>query len=136
MTSSADLAARIRKLGLPEVVARIATEGGEFVSSALFYRADAVFDGPAEEINRSTDEDLVPLWSCGTKHAFAGQGRYLIWGPESDEPNVVFTTFAELVRELLTDLWEDEEDEGERSRIAHLLLPPDEAVPALIPRER
>lgn len=136
MTSSADLAARIRKLGLPEAVARIATEGGESVSPALFYRADAVFREPAEEIQRGTAEDLVPLWSCGTQHAFAGQGRYLIWRPESDEPDAVFATFAELVRELLTDLWEDEEDEGERSRVAHLLLPHDEAIAALAPRER
>lgn len=136
MISSADLAARIRNLGLPEVVGRIATEGGESVSPALFYRADAVFHDPAEEVMSSTGEDLVPLWLCGTEHAFAGRGRYLIWGPESDEPTAVFTTFSGLVRELLTDLWEDEEAEDERTRIAHLLLPSDEAASALVPLER
>jgi len=136
MMTNADLAARIRERGLPDVVACIATEGGESVSPALFYRAEAVFHGPADEVMSTTAEDLVPLWSCGTEHAFAGRDRYLIWGPESEEPSAIFATFVELVRELLTDLWEDEEDEGERSRIAHLLLPPDEAAAALVPLER
>jgi len=136
MASDINLAARLRQRGLPDVVARIATEGGASVSPALFYRAESVFLDPAEEVMRGTAEDLVPLWSCGTEHAFAGQGRYLIWGPESTEPSAVFETFADLVRELLTDLWEDEEDEDERSRIAHLLLSPEDATSALVPLER
>lgn len=103
MRSNADLVARIRKLGLPVVVARIATEGGESVSPALFSRADAVFHDPVGEIERGTAEDLVSLWSFGTARTFAGQGRYLIRGPENDEPSAVFPRFAELVRELLTD---------------------------------
>lgn len=136
MMSTADLVARIRSLGLPDVVARIATEGGASVSPALFYRAGAVFQGPAEEVMNRATEGLVPLWSCGTEHAFAGRGRYLIWGPESDEPSAVFASFAELVRDLLTDLWEDEEDDDERARLARLLLPRDEAAAALVPLER
>ncbi|NHB85497.1 hypothetical protein G7085_15120 [Tessaracoccus sp. HDW20] len=48
----------------------------------------------------------------------------------------VFSDFADLVRDLLTDLYEDEEDEAERERVAHLLLPADEAAAALVPEER
>lgn len=136
MMSDAELAERIRERGLPETVVRIATDGGETVSPALFYRAESVHHDPAEAVMSSTAEDLVPLWSCGIEHAFAGRDRYLIWDPESDEPRAVFETFAQLVRELLTDLWEDEEDDEERARIAHLLLPPDEAAAALVPLER
>ena len=136
MTANTDLVARIRERGLPEVVARIATEGGEAVSPALFYRAEAVWPETAEAVTSGRAEDLVPLWSCNTTHAFAGQGRFLLWSAESDEPYEVFGTFAELVQDLLTDLYEDDEDDEERSRIAHLLLPPDEAVGALVPLER
>lgn len=136
MTAGTDLVARIRERGLPDVVARIATQGGESVSPALFYRAESVWPETAEAVMSGTTEDLVPLWSCGTTHAFAGQGRFLVWSAESDEPYAVFGTFAELVRDLLTDLDEDEEDDDERSRIAHLLLPPDDAAAALVPLER
>ena len=136
MASDADLVARIRERGLPDVVARIATEGGEAVSPALFYRAEPVWPDTAEAVMSGTNEDLVPLWSCDTTHAFAGRGRYLMWSAESDEPYEVFDTFAELVRDLLTDLFEDDEDDDERSRIAHMLLPPDDAVAALVPLER
>lgn len=109
---------------------------GEAVSPALFYRAEAVWPETAEAVTSGRAEDLVPLWSCNTTHAFAGQGRFLLWSAESDEPYEVFGTFAELVQDLLTDLYEDDEDDEERSRIAHLLLPPDEAVGALVPLER
>lgn len=136
MTSEGDLGMRIREIGLPDVVARIATEGGEAVSPALLYRADAVWPETAEVVMSSAGEDLVPLWSCGTTHAFAGQGRFIVWSAESDEPYEVFESFAELVQNLLTDLYEDEEDDDERSRIAHLLLPPDDAAAALVPLER
>lgn len=68
----------------------IATGSGGSVSPALIDRAESVFHSAAAEVMSSTAEDLVPLWSCGTKHAFAGRDRYLIWGPESDEPEVVF----------------------------------------------
>lgn len=136
MTADADLVARIRERGLPDVVARIATEGGEAVSPALFYRAAAVWPETAEAVMSGTAEDLVPLWSRDTTHAFAGPGRFIVWSAESDEPYAVFDTFAELVRDLLTDLYEDEEDDDERSRIAHMLLPPDDAAAALVPLER
>lgn len=136
MLSKTELAERIRGRGLPDVVARIATEGGETVSPALSYRAEAVFRDPAETVMTGTAEDLVPLWSCGATHAFAGRGRYLMWSPEDDGPSAVFETFAQLVRELLTDLWEDEADDAERARIAHLLLPASDAAAALVPAQR
>lgn len=134
--SEESLSDRIRALGLPETVVRIALEGGEAVSPALWYRAQSVWPDPAEAVMRETAEELVPLWSCDITHAFAGQGRFLILSPESDEPHEIFETFAGLVRNLLTELYEDEEDDGERSRIAHLLLPANDAVSALIPEER
>ncbi|WP_134321825.1 hypothetical protein [Cumulibacter soli] len=136
MMPEADLAVRIRARGLPDVVARIAADGGESVSPALFSRADAVWPEPAEAVMSSTTEDLVPLWSCGTTHAFAGEGRFVMWSAECDEPHAVFASFAELVRDLLTDLYEDDEDDDERWRVAHLLLPPDDAASALVPLER
>jgi len=134
--TSTDLVARIRERGLPDIVTRIATEGGEAISPALFHRAEAVWWEPALAVKSCTAEDLVPLWSCGTTHAFAGQDRFVMWSAESDEPYAVFDSFAELVRDLLTDLYEDEEDDDERSRIAHLLLSPNDAASALVPFER
>ncbi|MFD1717106.1 hypothetical protein [Georgenia deserti] len=49
---------------------------------------------------------------------------------------LLFDTFGGLVRDLLTDLYEDDEDDEERSRIAHLLLPAADATAALIPAKR
>ena len=136
MASDGDLIVRIGQRGLPDVVARIATEGGEAISPALSYRATSVWPETAEAVMDGTSEDLVPLWSCDTTHAFAARDRFLIWSAECEEPYAVFDTFAELVRDLLTDLYEDEEDDDERSRIAHLLLPQDDAVASLVPLER
>lgn len=134
-----NLAERIRARGLPEIVVRIALEGGEAVSPVLDYRARAVWPEVAEAVMDQTDEDLVPLWVCDTTHAFAGEGRYLFWSPEADEPWDVYDTFAGLVRTLLTDLYEDDDEDEqveERERVAHLLLPPDQAAEALVPEER
>lgn len=102
--SRESLAERIRALSLPEAVVRIAVDGGERVSPALWFRAQSVRHDPAQAVMRQTSEELVPLRSCGTTHAFADQNRYLIWNPESDEPDAVFDDFAGLVRDLLTDL--------------------------------
>lgn len=131
-----NLAERIRALSLPEAVVRIAVDGGETVSPALRFRAQSVWHDPAQAVMRQSSEELVPLWSCGTTHAFAGQNRYLIWNPESDEPDAVFDDFAGLVRNLLTDLYEDEEDDEERSRLAHLLLAEVDVAAVLVPEER
>lgn len=133
---SSDLPGRIRALGLPDVVGRIAVDGGESVSPALWYRAKSVWPEVAEAAMGAVDEELVPLWACDTTHAFAGRGRYLLLAPEADEALSVFADFADLVRDLLTDLYEDEEDEAERERVAHLLLPAEEAEAALVPKER
>ncbi|GAA4765735.1 hypothetical protein GCM10025784_11290 [Citricoccus nitrophenolicus] len=82
---------------------------------------------------KAATEDLAPLWSCNLVNALAGRGRYLIWSPESDEPSGIFETFGRLVRELFTDRCEHEEDDDERSRIAHLLLSAADAAAALVP---
>lgn len=134
--ASRDLTDRIVARGLPEVVARIAVDGGEAVHPALWFRAKPVWRATSEAVMGSTSEALVPLWASGTAHAFAGQGRFVIWDAESSEPDEVFDSFTELVRNLLTDLYEDEEDEAEISHIAHLLLPADEAAAALELEER
>ena len=127
---------QIRALGLPEAVVRIALDGGEAVSSALSYRAQSVWAAPAEAVMNGTSEELFPLWSCGTTHAFAGQDRYLLWSPETAQPYAVFDSFAKLVRELLTELYEDEVDEDERVRIARLLLREADVAAALVPVAR
>lgn len=85
---------------------------------------------------KAPTEDLVPLWSCDLVHAFAGRGRFLIWSPESDVLSGIFETFGRLVRELFTDRCEHEEDDDERSRIAHMLLSAADAAAALVPAGR
>lgn len=136
-----NLAERIRTRGLPEAVATIATRGGAAVHPVLDYRAESVSmspDGPAWSIVRSSGrDDLVPLWECGTVTVFsAADGTFLQWDAEEDAPWTTWPNFAGAVRDLLTDLWEDEADDQARAVIARLLLPEDQVEAALVPKER
>jgi membrane protease YdiL (CAAX protease family) len=138
---SSELAERIRARQLPEAVAQIATRGGATVHPALWYRAEDVWqepDGPAwQSIATSARRDLVPLWTCGTVTVFsAGNGSFVQWDAEEDEPWKTWPDFAGAVRDLLTDLWEDEVGDDDRAAIARLLLPEREIDAALIPEER
>lgn len=135
------LAGRIRARRLPEAVALIATRGGASVHPALGYRAADVWqrpDGPAwETAAASGRQDLVPLWTCGTVTVFSAEdGSFLQWDAEEDEPWAVWPDFAGPVRDLLTDLWEDETSDDDRAAIARLLLPEREISAALIPEQR
>jgi hypothetical protein len=79
----------------------------------------------------------VPLWTCGTVTVFsAGNGSFVQWDAEEDEPWKTWPDFAGAVRDLLTDLWEDEVGDDDRAAIARLLLPEREIDAALIPEER
>lgn len=119
-----ELSERIRARKLPEAVATIATRGGPAVHPALEFRAESVWAPSWSVIEESGRADLVPLWNCGmTTYYSAADGTFVEWSAEADEPWRVFTTFAELVRSLLTDLYEDEVDDDDRRRIARLLLP-------------
>lgn len=132
-TTPSDLAARIRERGLPEAVARIATEGGAAVHPVLEYRAESVW-GPSRSVPES---DLVPLWICGTTTAFARpDGTFVEWDAEEDEPARHFPGFTALVRALLTDLYEDEETDDARRAVATLLVPPEDVETALTPEPR
>lgn len=136
-----DLAERIRARGLPSAVVEIATRGGDAVHSALWYRTERVSpspDGPASAIvAMSGREDLVPLWTCGTVTVFsAADGSFVQWDAEEEEPWTIWPDFAGAVRDLLTDLWEDESDDEERAEVARLLLPDGDVAAALVPEER
>ncbi|MBY0687918.1 hypothetical protein [Microbacterium marinilacus] len=138
---ASELAERIRARRLPEAVVQIATRGGAAVHPALGYRAADVWerpDGPAWEIVAASGrQDLVPLWTCGTVAVFsAADGSFLQWDAEEDGPWAVWPDFAGAVRDLLTDLWEDDADDGDRAVIARLLLPEHEIAAALVPEER
>ena len=79
----------------------------------------------------------MPLWECGTVAVFsAGDGSFLQWDAEADEPWTLWSDFAGAVRDLLTDLWEDEADDSHRADVARLLLPEGDVAAALIPEER
>lgn len=95
-------------------------------------------DGPAWELVRASGRgDLVPLWTCGTASVFsASDGSFLQWSAEEDEPWTVWPDFVGAVRDLLTDLWEDEADDEDRAAIARLLLPEADVARALVPDER
>lgn len=136
-----DLAERIRARGLPEAVVDIATRGGAAVHPALEYRAEDVWqwpDGPAWEIVAASGrKDLVPLWTCGTVAVFsAGDGSFLQWDAEENEPWAVWPNFAGAVRCLLTDLWEDDANDQDLAAIARLLLPRGDIDAVLTPEER
>lgn len=138
---ASDLADRIRARGLPEAVVDIATRGGAAVHAALGYRAEDVWqqpDGPAwEVVATSGREDLVPLWTCGTVVVLsAADGSFLQWDAEEDAPWTAWPDFAGVVRDLLTDLWEDEIDDEDRAEVARLLLPEDEIYAAMTPEDR
>ena len=116
------LAATIRELELPPVIATIATEGGTAVHPALRYRAQSVHPAAWSLVERSPG--LVPLWSCGIDSAFADEdGTFLMWSAEDAGPSHRFPDYAGLVRSLLTELREDDEDEDDLRVIAGLLLP-------------
>lgn len=133
--------ARIRARGLPESVVTIATCGGEEVHPVLWFRAEAVsesVDGPAWSVVAASGRtDLVPLWTCGTTTVFsAGDGSFVEWDAEEDEPWSTWPDFEAAVRYLLTDLWEDEAADDERAEVAGLLLPADRVAAALVPEDR
>jgi hypothetical protein len=126
---------------MPVSVVEIAIRGGAAVHPALGYRAESVSmspDGPAWSIVRTSGgHDLVPLWTCGTVTVFsAANGSFLQWDAEEDEPWTVWPDFVGAVRDLLTDLWEDEAEDEDRAAIARLLLPEDDVSTALMPEER
>ena len=134
---AAELSARIRARGLPESVVTIASAGGTALHRALEYRAESVWSPAWSVIEHAGRADLVPLWVCGTT-AFlsAGDGTFLEWNAEEDHPWRTFATFTDLVRSLLTDLYEDEVDERDRRAIARLLLRRGEVRSALRPEDR
>ena len=129
-------AARIRSLGLGEVVVRIALDGGATVHPVLRNHADSVW-APAWSIVEQ-QPDLVPLWSSGTTAVLAAPGGTVYrWSAEDpDEPLDVYPDFAAAVRELLTDLWELDEDDDVRRAVAESLLPTEQVEAALQPVDR
>ena len=132
-----ELEAGIRARGLPEAVVALALHGGPTVHPALEYRAESVWAPSWAVIEHSGRVDLLPLWSCGTTTYYsAADGTFLEWNAEEDEPWRTFATFAELVRSLLTDLYEDEVEEDDRRQIARLLLPRRLVRRALRPEDR
>lgn len=136
-----ELAQRIAARGLPDAVGRIATQGGAAAHPALEYRAQEVWTpphGPAWQIVITSGRtDLLPLWTCGTVTVFsAGDGSFVQWDAEADEPWRIWPDFAGAARHLLTDLWEDEVDDGDRADIARLLVSEDEIDAALVPEDR
>lgn len=132
-----ELADRIRERALPDAVVVMATEGGAAAHQALEYRAESVWSPAWSVIEHSGRSDLVPLWVCGTTVALsAGDGTFLEWDAEEDRPWRTFADFAELVRSLLTDLYEDEADDRDRREIARMLLPRTKVRRALRPERR
>ncbi|SOD62679.1 hypothetical protein SAMN06297387_10752 [Streptomyces zhaozhouensis] len=132
-----DLAERVRARGLPEAVVTIATRGGEVVHPDLEYRAQAVGGPSWSVIGHSARADLVPLWTCGTTTLFStGDGTFLEWDAEEDEPSRTFPDFPATVRSLLTDLYEDELDDDALRTIGELLLAPHQVNAALRPEDR
>ncbi|WP_433611579.1 hypothetical protein [Prescottella agglutinans] len=129
-------ATRIRALGLPDAVVRIAVEGGATVHPVLRDLADSVW-APAWSIVE-VRPDLVPLWSAGTATVLAApDGTVHRWSAECPgEPLDSYPDFASAVRHLLTDLWELDREDDDRRAVAHLLLPPEQVEAALDPIER
>lgn len=131
------LGERIRARGLPEAVVVLATQGGAGVHPALEYRAESVWAPSWSVIEQSGRADLVPLWACGTTSYYsAADSTFVEWSAEEDKPWRVFATFAELVRSLLTDLYEDEVDQRACRAIAGQLLPRELVQDALRPENR
>lgn len=129
-------AARIRSLGLPEVVVRIALEGGVTVHPVLQNQADSVW-APAWSIVERHPE-LVPLWGSGATAVLAApDGTVHWWSAEHpDEPLDTYPDFAAAVRKVLTDLWELDADDDDRNAVAEMLLPTEKVEAALEPVER
>lgn len=141
LTTPEDLAAAIASRGLPDAVARIATDGGAAVHPELEFRAEDVDlspDGPAASIvGERGDEGWLPLWQSSTEITFSlPDGTFCLLSAESDEYREEWADFAGAVRYLLTDLYEDEVDEGDLAEIAALLLPEDQRAGALVREER
>ncbi|MFT4279641.1 hypothetical protein [Microbacterium sp.] len=136
---STELADRIRVRGLPEAMVTIATKGGAVIHPALRGQADAV-NARGWSVARRHPH-WVPLWSSGAMVTMVGpDGSLARWSVElSDESLRTYTDLADAVRNLLTDLWElDEDDTGadDRRSIAEALLPRDAVPGALTPIER
>lgn len=133
-----ELGEQHRRLGLPPALTRLALEGGAAVHPALGFRVESVWPSVWESIAALPGaDDLVPLWGHGTTMAFAGaDGTFQIWSAEAGERWDLYTDLPGLVRNLLTDLWEDEVSEVDRSEVAALLLPPADVAGALVPEDR
>ncbi|MFI6433388.1 hypothetical protein [Rhodococcus oryzae] len=128
-------AASIRSRGLPEVVVRITLEGGATVHPVLQTQADAVW-APAWAIVERHPE-LVPLWSSGATAVLAApDGTVQWWSAEHpDGPLDTHPDFAAAIRKL-TDLWELDTDDDDRTAVAELLLPTEQVEAGLVPVER
>ncbi|MCZ4557793.1 hypothetical protein O4215_19705 [Rhodococcus maanshanensis] len=82
--------------------------------------------------------ELVPLWSSGATAVFAApDGTVQWWGAEyPEEPLDTYPDFAAAIRKLLTDLWELDTHDDDRTAVAELLLPTEQIEAALVPVER
>lgn len=132
-------AARIRAIGFPAVITRIAFDGGASVHPLLRHRADELA-APVWSI-AARHPELVPLWGAGTVAYFASaDGVVTRWSAEyPDEPLRVHADLTAAVRAVLTDIWETDDDgrhEAERVALAHLLLPPERVATALVPQNQ
>lgn len=136
MIEPAEHAHRIRAIGLPEQVVAIALDGGSAVHPVLEFRAQSTW-APAWAVVEE-HPGLLPLWTSGTVVAFADpDGSFTVRDAEvPDEVWERYDDFAGLVRWLLTDLWEDDADDGDRRDVAEALLPADQVAAALVPEER
>jgi len=141
--TSKNLTEQIHARGLPAAVAAIAAHGGESVHPALGYRAQSVDlseSSPARCLRRDHgDADWLPLWASGsdTEIVFSlPDGTFCQWSADADEEWERWANFGDVVRYLLTDLYEDEVSDEEREQVAALLLPRSEVAAALVPEER
>ncbi|TJZ76010.1 hypothetical protein FCG67_18500 [Rhodococcus oryzae] len=53
-----------------------------------------------------------------------------------EEPLDTYPDFAAAIRKLLTDLWELDTDDDDRTAVAELLLPTEQVEAGLVPVER
>lgn len=134
-----DLPERHRALGLPPVLTQLALEGGAAVHPALELRVESVWPSVWDAIAALPEaSDLVPLWGLGTTMALASAdgGTFEIWNAEAQERWERYPDLVGLVRNLLTDLYEDEESDDDRRQIAELLLHGADVETALVPEDR
>lgn len=133
-----ELAAAIVARGLPEAVARIATQGGGEVHPSLEFSLESVWLDPAGAAMTALREfgttEWLPLWqSSATSTVFAlPDGSFEEWNAEAEERFERWADWPALVRFVLTDLYEAEAEEDERAEVAALLLPEPLRAAALV----